>query len=269
MRFIVPCLLASALALSGCGGAPAAAPAVLTPSPTPTPAVTSPVPAELTKANLANRTLAALKKKGSFQVEVLLIERGGDRRYTDLDYRANVRLTGTSADLSASTKEVPLVIRSGGVTYFEDDSLTGSSRRPWVRLNPKGKSRAERDANEIADTVIGLALSYQVLGGATHATSFQRGGQPAVDATEAGQEYIFTVDPRKAAGEFFAWPMIRDAVGTLNVSVAVDAHEVPRRIEYVVRSKDGSSLNVRVILRGFGQKTPVVPPPAAKIGKLR
>jgi hypothetical protein len=223
-------------------------------------------PAKLTQETFGPRVLAALRAKGSFSVEAFVVPKGGRDQAT---FIANVRLTGAGTDVSIPTGDPP-VVRIGDAVYVRDHKLTGSTKRPWARLNLGSKNPAEEEALFVAETLIGVSVGHQVIVGTAYATEFKGGGQTSIDGDET-QEYIVTIDSHKAAaagalGELLNPRIKKTAPKGLTVSIAVDAEDVPRRIEFVL--DDGAELatRLRLTLRDFGKSLPIAAPPAATVG---
>lgn len=233
------------------------------------PAPLSVTPAELTQDNFGQRVLAALSAKGTFSVEAVAVPKGGQDEAT---FKANVRWTKAGTDVSIPAGDSPM-IRIGGVVYTKDRKLTGDPKRPWARLNPRSSNPAEKEALWAAESMIGLAAGHQVIGGTMFATEFKRGGKILIDGTDETQEYIVTIDTHQGAeaavlGELLNTRIKKTAPRAMRLSIAVDAEDVPRRIEFV--HDDGADLATRVQLtfRDYGKSLPITAPPAATVGKV-
>jgi hypothetical protein len=226
-------------------------------------------PAELTVGNFAPRVLAALEAKGRFRVDGALIVKG---QREEMRLTADVRMEDGVTDVALVSGDVSLA-RLGNAVYLRDEALTGSTKRPWAKLNPRSKNAAEREAIDMAKAMIGVALAHQVIGGTTYATDVKRGGQIMIDGGDETQEYIFTIDLHKAAaadalGELLGQRIARTPRGGLSVSIAIDRNDLPRRIEYVMIKSTGFTATVRVTLGAFGEDVPIAAPPTAEIGKV-
>ncbi|WP_433022748.1 hypothetical protein [Kribbella sp. CA-294648] len=226
-------------------------------------------PAELTEENFGPRVLGALRAKGTFSVEAVAIAKEGPDEAT---IKANVSWTQAGTDVSIPAGDPPM-IRIGGVVYTKDDKLTGNPKRPWARLNPRGSDPAEKEAVFVAESVIGLAAGYQVIGGTMFVTEFQRGGQIVIDGADHAQEYIITIDSHLGAraavlGELLNTRIKEAAPREMQISVAVDAKDLPRRIEYVYDDGADLATRVRLTLRDYGKGLPITAPPAAMVGEV-
>ena len=224
--------------------------------------------AGLTQETFVPRVLDALWAKRSFSVEAFVVPKGGRDQAT---FTANLRLTGAGTDVSIPAGDPP-VVRIGDAVYVRDRKLTGSTKRPWARLNPGSKNPAEEEAVWVAETLIGISAGHQVIVGTAYATEFKRGGQIPIDGDNT-QEYIVTIDSHRAAaagalGELLNTRIKKTAPKELRVSFAVDAEDVLRRIEFVL--DDGAELatHVRLTLRDFGKSLPIAAPPAATVGSV-
>ncbi|MFI6681173.1 hypothetical protein [Kribbella sp. NPDC050470] len=225
-------------------------------------------PAALTLETFAPRVLPALLAKGSFSVEAFVVPKGGRDQAT---FTANVRLTGSATDVSIPAGDPP-IIRIGDAVYVRDHKLTGSAKRPWARLNPGSKNPAEEEALFVAETLIGISAGHQVIVGTAYATEFKRGEQTTIDGDET-QEYIVTIDSHRAAaagalGELLNSRITKTAPKGLSVSIAVDAEDVPRRIEFVLDDGADLATRLRLTLRDFGKSLPIAAPPAAMVGNV-
>jgi hypothetical protein len=234
------------------------------------PTLATPTPVEVTKKTFAPRVLAALDAKGSFRAEAAVLPKGA---WEEVYVTANVRMTETGNDVAVLTGGPP-VVRVGDVVYLKDHKLTGSTKRPWAKLNLRSEDPAEREAVLTARALIGLALAHQVIGGTAYATDFKRGGQLRIDGVDEAQEYIFTIDLRKAVaagvlGELLNRRIKETVPKGLSVSVSIDANDVPRRIEYVLTDGAGLATHLMVILRDYGKKLPITAPAAATIGTVK
>jgi hypothetical protein len=233
-------------------------------------ATATPTPVEVTKATFAPRVLAALQAKGSFRAEAAVYPRGA---WEETVVKANVRMTAAGNDVAVLAGPQQ-VVRTGGAVYLKDPELTRSKQRPWAELNLRTKDPAEREAVLEAHALIGLALAHQVIGGTAYATDFKRGSQLMIDGTDPAQEYIFTVDLRKAVaagalGELLNQRIKATVPKGLSVSVSIDAKDVPRRIEYVLSDGVDKNTHVKVFLRDLGKRLPVTAPAKATIGTVK
>jgi hypothetical protein len=228
-----------------------------------------PAPVELAKANFAPRVLAALKAKGTFRVETFLLDKGSWD--TDVKVTTTVRMKGAVNDLAVVDGANQLV-RVGNSVYIQDAELTGSTKGPWAKVNPKSKNSGARAVAEAADVVLGRALSYEMLAATPYATGFKRGGQFTIDDVDS-QEYLFTIDLRKAVAadalrDFVDKNAVKTMPKSLSVSIAVDDKDLPWRIEFVLADNDGRATSVRAFFSRFGQRVTIAAPPAAKLGKV-
>jgi hypothetical protein len=235
-------------------------------------ASTSPAPAkaELTKVNFASRVLAALKAKSTFQVDTFLLGKGS---WDDDDkVTTTVRMKGAVTDLAVVDGANQLV-RIGDSVYVQDAELTGGTKGPWAKVNPKGKTAGARAVAQSADILLSRALAYQMVAATAYATGFKPGGQFSIDRVDS-LEYLFTIDLNKAvAGNalrgFLDRSDLKRTSPSLSVSIAVDDKDLPRRIEFVLADKDGGATSFRLTISRFGQRVTIAAPPAGKLAKVR
>jgi hypothetical protein len=234
-------------------------------------ASTSPAPAkaELTKANFASRVLAAMKAKSTFQVESFLPDKGS---WDDVKVTTTVRMKGAVTDLAVVDGANQLV-RIGDSVYVQDAELTGGTKGPWAKVNPKSKTAGARAVAESADILLSRALAYQMVAATAYATGFKPGGQFSIDRVDS-LEYIFTIDLNKAvAGNalrgFLDRSDLKRTSTSLSVSIGVDDKDLPRRIEFVLADKDGRATSFRLTFSRFGQRVTIAAPPAGKLAKVR
>jgi hypothetical protein len=233
-----------------------------------TPSAT-PAPVELTKANFAPRIFAALKARGTFQVETSLLDKGSWDEAGAI--RTRVRMKGAVTDLAVVDGRDQL-LRVGSTTYLLAADWTGSTNRPWAKVNPRSTRPGERAVAKNAEALLQRGVSFEMLGATAYATGFKRGGQITIETVDT-QEYLFTIDLQKAvAANALAGFVDRNDVKTmaksLSVSIAVDDKDLPRRMEFVLADADGRATHVRATFRGFGQGVNLAAPPAARVGKV-
>jgi hypothetical protein len=250
------------VALAACGAGEdstaqtAPAPSVSTSSASPAPSTPARSDDTLSPANLASELLSQLAAKGTFRV----ISRTQSPGHDVVLVTADLKLTSDGTDLVASGRGRK-VVRIGQALYLKDAALTGSDSRPWLEVAGDG------DPARYADQLVRAAQVHAVIGGAAHATAFQRGDRVTVNGA-AAQEYVVTLDlPRATAadalGGFLTAADAKKLPEALTLRIAVDARCLPVQLRFTLDRAD-----VVATFSRFGQKLTVAPPPAAKIGEL-
>ncbi|ONI69356.1 hypothetical protein BWI15_22435 [Kribbella sp. ALI-6-A] len=250
------------VALAACGaGADSTAqtgpaPSVSTSSASPAPSTPARSDDNLSPANLASELLSQLAAKGTFRVVSRTQNPGRDVVLVTAD----LKLTREGTDLVANGHGRK-VVRTGQALYLKDAALTDSRSRPWLEIAGDG------DAARYADQLVRAARVHEVIGGAAHATAFQRGDRVTVNGA-AAQEYVVTLDlPRATAAEalggFLTAADAKKLPEALTLRIAVDARCLPVQLRFTLDDAD-----VVATFSRFGQKLTVTPPPAAKIGEL-
>ncbi|GAB3821472.1 hypothetical protein [Kribbella italica] len=250
------------LALAACGSDPAAGPAadastVGTPSASPSLSVSATAPNELSPANLASELLGRLSAKGTFRM-VSRTTTAGDVAVVTAD----LRISGDHAGLIATGGGRKL-IKTGSSVYLKDAALTGDKARPWSELADGGRS--SRSGKQL----LRAAQVHALIGGAAHATTFQRADRITVDGVPA-QEYVVSIDLARAtaagAMDGYLTAGATDSLPeALTVRIAVDARCLPVQLRFTLDDRRTGRADVTATFSRFGQKLTLTPPSAGRI----
>jgi hypothetical protein len=253
------------LALGACGSTSNAGPAADastagTPSASPSLSVSATAPAddELSPANLASELLGRLAEKETFRVVSRTTAAGEDAAVVTAD----LRISGDHAGLIA-TGGGRKVVKIGSAVYLKDAALTGDKARPWSELAAGGQS--SRSGRQL----LRAAQVHALIGGAAHATTFQRADRITVNGVPA-QEYVVTIDLDRAtaAGAMDGYLTAGTANSlpeALTVRIAVDTHCLPVQLRFTLDDDSNGRADVTATFSRFGQKLTITPPAAHKI----
>ncbi|MEV6286812.1 hypothetical protein [Kribbella sp. NPDC051770] len=258
----VAAALVATLAVVACGATSTAGSAV-TESPssadttsgrssgTPTPK--APGDDQLSPANLSSELLTRLAEKNTFRV----VSRTTTPGKADAVVTADLRIKGDHAGLIA-TGGGRKVVKLGSTLYLKDAELTGDRSRPWSELAPGGES------SRSADRLARAAQVHALIGGAAHATTFQRADRITVNGAPA-QEYVVTIDLARATaadalGDYLTTADLPSLPEAMTLRIAVDAHCLPVQLRFT----QGRSQVLATFSR-FGQKLTLTPPSPSRI----
>ncbi len=252
------------LALVACGATPGAGPAAdastaSTPSAAPGHSVSATAPSDdgLSPANLASELLGRLAEKGTFR----MVSRTTSAGESDVVVTADLRISGDHAGLIA-TGGGRKVIKIGNTVYLKDAALTGDKARPWSELAQSSRSGKQ---------LLRAAQVHALIGGAAHATTFQRADRITVNGASA-QEYVVSIDLARAtaAGAMDGYLTATTAESlpeALTVRIAVDAHCLPVQLRFTLDDATNGRADVTATFTRFGQKLTIKPPAPHKIAE--
>jgi hypothetical protein len=256
---------ALALALAACGSGSSAGPDVDasttgTPSASPSLSVSATAPSDdgLSPANLASELLGRLAEKGTFRVVSRTTTAGEDATVVTAD----LRISGDHSGLIA-TGGGRKVIKTGGIVYLKDAALTGDQARPWSELAGGGQS--SRSGRQL----LRAAQVHALIGGAAHATTFQRADRITVNGAPA-QEYVVSIDLDRATAAgavdgYLTADTAESLPEALTLRIAVGAHCLPLQLRFTLDDKTTGRADVTATFSRFGQKLTLTPPPPHKI----
>jgi hypothetical protein len=251
------------LALAACGSTPAAGsdPSASTPSASPSLSVSATAPSDdaLSPANLASELLGRLTAKGTFRVVSRTTTVGKGVAVVTAD----LRIAGDHAGLIA-TGGGRKVIKTDSTVYLKDAALTGDKARPWSELAAGGQSARS------GQQLLRAAQVHAVIGGAAHATTFQRADRITVNGAPA-QEYVVTIDLARATAAgamdgYLTAATTESLPEALTLRIAVDVHCLPVQLRFTLDDRTTGRADVVAIFSRFGQKLTLTPPPPHKIG---
>ncbi|GAA1515659.1 hypothetical protein [Kribbella lupini] len=253
------------LALTACGSTPGAGPVAdastaSTPSASPSFSVSATAPSDdgLSPANLASELLGRLAEKGTFHVVSRTTTAGEGASVVTAD----LRIGGDHAGLIAIGGGRKL-IKTGSAVYLKDATVTGDKTRPWSELAAGGQS--SRPGRQL----LRAAQVHALIGGAAHATTFQRGDRITVNGAPA-QEYVVSIDLARAtaAGAMDGY-LTADTTSSLpealTVRIAVGAHCLPVQLRFTLDDQTTGRADVTATFSRFGQKLTLTPPSPQKI----
>lgn len=253
------------LGLSACGSTRAAGPAADastagTPSASPSLSVSATAPSDdgLSPANLASELLGRLAEKGTFRT----VSRTTSAGESAVVVTADLRISGDHAGLIATGFGRKL-IKTGGTVYLKDAALTGDKTRPWSELAAGGQS--SRSGRQL----LRAAQVHALIGGAAHATTFQRADRITVNGAPA-QEYVVSIDLARATAAdamegYLTASTAESLPEALTVRIAVDAHCLPVQLRFTLDDDATGRADVTATFSRFGQKLTINPPAPHKI----